>query len=92
MKHGASLGASELLKIVTRGKTNRLSVEPMLEFFRPLEIWLEQQNRNEIVIGWNSNMDDVELYQGMHSAGSASNCGVFMAVLLCATLAVHILF
>lgn len=92
MQQGASLSASELLKIVTRGKTHRLSVEPMLEFFRPLDIWLEQQNRNEIVIGWNSNLEDVELFQGMLSAGSAAgSCGAWMAVLTSATLVVHIL-
>lgn len=63
------MSAAQVLKIITRGKTDRLSVEPMLEFFRPLNTWLEQQNRAEIVIGWNSNMDDVARFQPLHAAG-----------------------
>jgi peptidyl-dipeptidase A len=49
MQRGASLSSSQLIKLITRGKTSRLSVEPLLEFFRPLEAWLETQNRDEIV-------------------------------------------
>jgi hypothetical protein len=50
MQKGASMPASELIKLMSRGKTSRLSVEPLLEFFRPLEAWLEAQNRDEPVI------------------------------------------
>jgi hypothetical protein len=49
MQRGASLSPSQLIKLITRGKTSRLSVEPLLEFFRPLEAWLETQNRDERV-------------------------------------------
>lgn len=70
MQQGASLSAADLLKLVTRGRTSRLSVEPLLEFFRPLEAWLEQQNRREIVVGWNSNMDDVALFQGLQASNN----------------------
>lgn len=69
MQQGASLSASQLLKIITRGKTDRLSVEPLLEFFRPLNTWLEQQNRNEMIVGWNSNMEDVARFQSLNGAG-----------------------
>jgi peptidyl-dipeptidase A len=50
MQKGASLPAPELLKLLSKGKTSRLSAEPLLEFFRPLEAWLEAQNRDEPVI------------------------------------------
>lgn len=50
MQKGASLPSSELIKLISRGKTSRLSAEPLLEFFRPLEAWLEIQNRDEPVI------------------------------------------
>ncbi|KAL7031428.1 hypothetical protein ACKWTF_007011 [Chironomus riparius] len=63
MQRGASLSSSQLIKLITRGKTSRLSVDPLLEFFRPLEAWLESQNRDESIIGWSSNMDDVQLFQ-----------------------------
>lgn len=49
MQKGASLSASQLLKVITRGRTSRLSAEPLLDFFRPLDAWLEQQNRDEAV-------------------------------------------
>lgn len=49
MQKGASLSASQLIKLITRGKTSRLSADPLLDFFRPLEAWLEAQNRDEPV-------------------------------------------
>lgn len=49
MQKGASLPASQLLKVITRGRTSRLSAEPLLDFFRPLDAWLELQNRDEAV-------------------------------------------
>lgn len=49
MQRGASLPPSQLMKIITHGKTSRLSADPLLEFFRPLEAWLESQNRDETV-------------------------------------------
>lgn len=63
MQQGASLSASQLIKLLTKGKTARLSAEPLLEFFRPLESWLDVQIQNERVVGWNSNMEDVSLFQ-----------------------------
>lgn len=85
MQKGASLPASQLIKVITRGRTSRLSADPLLEFFRPLDAWLEAQNRDESVsiatspfieinkqnnlstqiIGWSSNMDDVQLFQNL---------------------------
>lgn len=49
MQKGASLSADNLLKLITRGRTSRMSADPLLEFFRPLEAWLEAQNRDETV-------------------------------------------
>uniref|UniRef100_A0A182NTL2 Angiotensin-converting enzyme n=1 Tax=Anopheles dirus TaxID=7168 RepID=A0A182NTL2_9DIPT len=63
MQQGASLSSAQLVKLLTRGKTSRLSVDPLLEFFRPLEAWLEVQNRDEQIIGWSSTMEDVALFQ-----------------------------
>lgn len=75
MQYGASLTSSQLLKILTRGKTSRLSAEPLLDFFRPLKAWLEQHNRGE-TIGWNSNLDDVALFQPQVN-GAKENSVVF---------------
>lgn len=69
MGSGASLPPSQLLKILSRGKTSRLSADALLEFFAPLRVWLEQQNRFDL-IGWNSNMDDVALFKTLSSSGA----------------------
>lgn len=69
MGSGASLEPSQLLKILSRGKRSRLSADALLEFFEPLKNWLEQQNRYDL-IGWNSNMDDVELFKTISSSGA----------------------
>lgn len=68
MQLGASLSASQLIKMFTKGKTSDVTAEPLLNFFRPLEAWLDQQIRNEPVIGWNSNIEDIELFQSMNSS------------------------
>lgn len=78
MQHGASLPSSQLLKILTRGKMNRLSAEPLLEFFNPLKAWLEQQNRHDN-IGWNSNMEDVALFKPL-SAAIKHQCNQFIFI------------
>lgn len=69
MGSGASLPPSQLLKILSRGKTSRLSADALLEFFAPLRNWLEQQNRYDL-IGWNSNLDDVALFKSLSSGGA----------------------
>lgn len=63
MQQGASMSSSQLIRMLTRGKSSRLSSQPLLDYFRPLEIWLEQQIRYEPVVGWNSNIADVALFQ-----------------------------
>lgn len=80
MQHGASISSSQLLKIFTRGRTSRLSADSILEFFRPLQAWLGEQNRNETVIGWNSNLDDVALFQTLNSAKRLAMSNVFFVV------------
>lgn len=72
MQHGASLSPSQLLKMLTKGKTSRISAEALITFFNPLKAWLEQQNRNDI-IGWNSNMEDVELFKPLVSSAQHHN-------------------
>lgn len=86
MQNGASMSGSQLLKIITKGKTDQLSAAAMIEFFRPLESWLEQQNRNEPVVGWNSNMDDVALFQ-QFNRGSCRQLEISIAVTILISLA-----
>ncbi|XP_052864385.1 angiotensin-converting enzyme-like [Anopheles cruzii] len=87
MQQGASLPATQLIKLLTRGKTSRLTVDPMLEFFRPLEAWLEVQNRAEEIIGWSSSMEDVALFQpqigrsGQSSLASVSLPSILVGII-----------
>ncbi|KAK3886578.1 hypothetical protein Pcinc_009227 [Petrolisthes cinctipes] len=58
LRNVLSLGKSrpwtEALSVLTSGRTNKLDVEPILEYFGPLRTWLESQNRGEL-IGWREN-------------------------------------
>lgn len=69
MQHGASLPANEVLRHLTRGKTNKLSASALLEYFQPLHLWLQDRNirEGELAIGWNSNLDDVKLFKSVGS-------------------------
>ncbi|XP_045138200.1 angiotensin-converting enzyme-like isoform X1 [Portunus trituberculatus] len=48
---GKSRPWTEALQRLTGGKSNTLDVEPILEYFAPLQSWLESQNRGQL-IGW----------------------------------------
>lgn len=63
MRNGASYSPAQLMKVLTRGKTTRISADSLMEYFRPLEAWLEQQNQNEPFIGWTINIEDVHLFE-----------------------------
>ncbi|XP_075988484.1 angiotensin-converting enzyme-like isoform X2 [Anticarsia gemmatalis] len=71
MQSGSSKPASEVIKSMTRGKTNRISPEALVKYFRPLELWLRVQNREEGVIGWSSNYHDVALFAPQRALASA---------------------
>ncbi|KAJ0170359.1 hypothetical protein K1T71_014287 [Dendrolimus kikuchii] len=71
MQPGSSKPASEIIRSITRGKTNRISPEALVKYFRPLELWLRVQNRDEGIIGWNSNYHDVALFAPQR--GSSDN-------------------
>ena len=50
-----SLGKSrpwpEVMNALTNGRTSRLEAAPLLQYFAPLQAWLESQNRGQFV-GW----------------------------------------
>lgn len=71
MHRGASYTPAQLIKLLTRGNTDRISADSLREYFRPLEVWLEQQNKNESYIGWNSIIEDMHLFEPL--VGSRAN-------------------
>ncbi|CAH0717042.1 unnamed protein product, partial [Brenthis ino] len=84
MQPGASKPASEVIRIMTRGKTNRISPESIVRYFRPLELWLRVQNRDEQIIGWNSNYQDVALFAPQKASSNINrlSVGLFICVLV----------
>ncbi len=82
MQQGAALSSSQLIRLLTRGKSSKLSAEPLIDYFRPLEAWLDQQIRYEPVVGWNSNLADVALFQ-YTSAASVSFNFAFGLIVFC---------
>lgn len=52
-----SLGSSQhwksAMKIMTKGKTDKMDAKPIVEYFEPLIVWLKEQNKGE-TIGWKS--------------------------------------
>jgi len=55
---GASKPWQDVVRQLTRGKTNRIDAGAMLTYFEPLNAWLKRQNEMQPVIGWISSRDD----------------------------------
>ncbi|XP_059062532.1 angiotensin-converting enzyme-like [Achroia grisella] len=88
MQPGSSKSASEIIRTMTKGKTNRISPESLVKYFRPLELWLRVQNRDESLIGWSSNYHDVALFAPQR-AGSDNTFA--STSILCITILYHML-
>ncbi|CAH0404343.1 unnamed protein product [Chilo suppressalis] len=87
MQPGASKPASEIIRTMTKGKTNKISPDSLVRYFRPLELWLRVQNRDEPLIGWSSNYHDVALFAPQRGSGSSNTARVgILAALICLTL------
>ncbi|XP_050305397.1 angiotensin-converting enzyme-like isoform X2 [Anthonomus grandis grandis] len=59
----------DVLKMLTKGRTDKLSADRMIEYFKPLLLWLQSSNRNEPVIGWMTSKEDLALYQPLVKNG-----------------------
>lgn len=55
---GASRPWQDIIRQMTRGRTNRIDASAMLKYFEPLNVWLRRQNEMQPVIGWIINRDD----------------------------------
>ena len=57
LKAGSSKPWPEILKEMTN--QNKMSAGPILEYFKPLENWLDEIiSQNKIKVGWKSTIDD----------------------------------
>nr|XP_042898207.1 angiotensin-converting enzyme [Parasteatoda tepidariorum] len=59
LKLGSSVPWTEAMKLITKGKTDKMDSASILEYFQPLYAWLKKQNRNEFV-GWNTSGDPMK--------------------------------
>ncbi|XP_072937793.1 angiotensin-converting enzyme-like protein Ace3 [Epargyreus clarus] len=82
MQPGASKSASDIIRSMTRGRTNRISPESLVKYFRPLELWLRVQNRDEHLIGWNSNYRDVSLFAPQRAGNTHHPLSLSLAVIV----------
>lgn len=59
---GASRSWQDIVRQMTRGRTNRIDAGVILRYFEPLNQWLKRQNQMEPVIGWVTSQEDTGLY------------------------------
>ncbi|OAD61134.1 Angiotensin-converting enzyme, partial [Eufriesea mexicana] len=57
---GSSRPWKDVVRQMTRGRTNRMDAGAILRYFEPLNQWLKRQNEMEPVVGWITNRDDTE--------------------------------
>lgn len=58
---GASRHWHDVVRQMTRGKSNRLDADAIMKYFQPLYEWLKRQNEMEPVIGWITIQEDTGL-------------------------------
>ncbi|KAF7993377.1 hypothetical protein HCN44_007880 [Aphidius gifuensis] len=64
LSQGSSRPWQDIVREMTRGRTNRIDAGAILRYFEPLYQWLQRQNQMEPVIGWITSQDDTgKLFQ-----------------------------
>lgn len=63
LRFGKSRHWRDVIRVFTKGKTDRISAESMLKYFHPLEVWLKDQNKGEKTIGWHIAPENTALFQ-----------------------------
>lgn len=74
MRVGKARHWKDVVRMLTRGQTDRLSADSMLKYFQPLQMWLRVQNRDESVVGWNTESKDTALFQSRVYNASPGVC------------------
>lgn len=68
---------------MTRGETDRLSADAMLDYFEPLFTWLKVQNRDEKIVGWRTFKEDTSLFQPLvHAESNLIKANVILVILV----------
>ncbi|XP_024941481.1 angiotensin-converting enzyme isoform X2 [Cephus cinctus] len=84
---GASRNWKDVIRELTRGKTNRIDASAMLRYFEPLNVWLKRQNQMEPAIGWITNHEDTALFAHWYkSTGTTQISDLTVTLLLIISL------
>ncbi|XP_043514734.1 angiotensin-converting enzyme-like [Frieseomelitta varia] len=67
---GSSRSWKDVVRQMTRGRTNRMDAGAILRYFEPLNQWLKRQNEMEPVVGWITNRDDTALFFHWYQNGA----------------------
>ncbi|XP_043597026.1 angiotensin-converting enzyme-like [Bombus pyrosoma] len=67
---GSSRSWKDVVRQMTRGRTNRMDASAILRYFEPLNKWLKRQNEMEPVVGWITNRDDTALFFHWYQNGA----------------------
>ncbi|XP_018306986.1 angiotensin-converting enzyme [Mycetomoellerius zeteki] len=78
---GASRPWQDVVRHMTRGRTNRIDAGAILKYFEPLNAWLKRQNEMQPVIGWITSRDDRERYH-RYKAASYNSLGLVNNILV----------
>ncbi|VEN40811.1 unnamed protein product [Callosobruchus maculatus] len=85
LRNGKSRHWRDVIRVITRGETDKVSPDSMLRYFDPLLRWLKSQNRRERVIGWTTFKEDKALFEPLVYGGARrcvrSTLVIFMFVI-----------
>ena len=77
MRKGNSIPWPEILETLTDGRTDRINPESILEYFKPLYLWLKKQNLTDTNWDCDNYIDNkrrlVKSYDGVYEHSSASS-------------------
>ncbi|XP_049820777.1 angiotensin-converting enzyme-like isoform X2 [Aethina tumida] len=84
LKAGKSRHWKEVIRTVTRGASDSLSPQPMLDYFEPLLLWLQGKNKreDERIIGWSTRKEDTALFQPLLSTSNRLGVQWFSFVII----------
>jgi peptidyl-dipeptidase A len=78
LSSGSSRPWPEVIRIMTRGRTDKLDARPLLEYFKPLIMWLNVQNRDESLVGWSTTGEDTGISSSSDTVALIQSLGVFI--------------
>ncbi|KAK6620053.1 hypothetical protein RUM43_011874 [Polyplax serrata] len=77
LQAGASRPWPDIVNIMSRGKTKKITANSLIQYFQPLITWLKVQNRKEAFVGWTTGPHDTALFADWYrSEGTTTSSGL----------------